>query len=65
MINEQNSNEIQKPEESVNSFFDDILKNLNLLKSFSIKLDERLSDLEEKVEDMVDPLNDLKRIMLD
>lgn len=48
-----------------NAFFDDIVNNLNLLKSFSLAIDKRLSNVEDLVEKMVEPLNDLKKIMLD
>lgn len=54
-----------KIEESVDSFFDDIVNNLNLLKKFSLSFDERLTRIEEKVEKMVEPLNELKKIMLE
>ena len=47
------------------SFFDDIVNNLNLLKKFSISMEERISKIEELVEKMVGPLEDLKKIMLD
>lgn len=46
-------------------FFDDIVNNLNLLKKFSISMEERISKIEELVEKMVVPLEDLKKIMLD
>lgn len=48
-----------------NSFFDDIVNNLNLLKSFTLGIDKRLSNVEDLVEKMVEPLKDLKKIMLD
>lgn len=47
------------------AFFDDIVNNLNLLKKFSISMEERISKIEELVEKMVGPLEDLKKIMLD
>ncbi len=49
----------------VNNFFDDIVNNLNLLKSFTLEIDKRLSNMEEIVKKMIEPLNDLKKIMLD
>jgi len=48
-----------------NTFFDDIVNNLNLLKSFTLEIDKRLSKMEDLVEKMIEPLNDLKNIMLD
>ena len=48
-----------------NAFFDDIVNNLNLLKSFALEIDKRLSIMESLVEKMIEPLNDLKNIMLD
>lgn len=48
-----------------NTFFDDIVNNLNLLKSFTLEIDKRLSRMESLVEQMIEPLNDLKKIMLD
>jgi hypothetical protein len=48
-----------------NTFFDDIVNNLNLLKSFTLEIDKRLSKMEDLVEKMIEPLNDLKKIMLD
>lgn len=48
-----------------NTFFDDIVNNLNLLKSFTLEIDKRLSRMEILVEQMIEPLNDLKKIMLD
>jgi len=48
-----------------NTFFDDIVNNLNLLKSFTLEIDKRLSKIEDLVEKMIEPLNDLKKIMLD
>lgn len=52
-------------EGSVNRFFDDIVNNLNVLKSFSMHFDKRLSEIEEKIEKMQEPLNELKKIMLE
>lgn len=48
-----------------NTFFDDIVNNLNLLKSFTLEIDKRLSRMENLVEKMIEPLNDIKKIMLD
>ena len=48
-----------------NTFFDDIVNNLNLLKSFTLEIDKRLSKMQDLVEKMIEPLNDLKKIMLD
>ncbi len=48
-----------------NTFFDDIVNNLNLLKSFTLEIDKRLSKMEDLVEKMIEPINDLKKIMLD
>ena len=48
-----------------NTFFDDIVNNLNLLKSFTLEIDKRLSKMEDLVEKMIEPLNDLKKIMFD
>ena len=64
------SKESLNGKESVNndeasSFFDEIVNNLNLLKSFSLEIDKRLSNVEKTVEEMIKPLNDLKKIMLD
>lgn len=54
-----------KFEESVNDFFDNIVNNLNVLKSFSMDFDKRLTEMEEKMEKMNEPLNELKKIMLE
>ncbi len=54
-----------KETNDANTFFDDIVNNLNLLKSFTISIDERLSKIEDIVEKMIEPLNDIKKIMLD
>lgn len=60
--NEENK---EKVVDDSTSFFDDIVNNLNLLKKFSISMEERISKIEELVEKMVVPLEDLKKIMLD
>ena len=52
-------------EELANHLMDDIVGNLNLLKSFSIEIDKRLSNMENLVKEMVEPLNDLKKLILD
>ena len=57
-VNEDSTND-------ANTFFDDIVNNLNLLKSFTLEIDKRLSKMEDLVEKMIEPLNDLKNIMLD
>ena len=36
-----------------NTFFDDIVNNLNLLKSFTLEIDKRLSRMESLVEQMI------------
>ena len=48
-----------------NTFFFFFVNNLNLLKSFTLEIDKRLSKMEDLVEKMIEPLNDLKKIMLD
>ena len=60
--NEENK---EKVVDDSTSFFDDIVNNLNLLKKFSISMEGRISKIEELVEKMVGPLEDLKKIMLD
>lgn len=60
--NEENK---EKVVDDATDFFDDIVNNLNLLKKFSISMEERISKIEELVEKMVGPLEDLKKIMLD
>ena len=60
--NEENK---EKVVDDSTSFFDDIVNNLNLLKKFYISMEERISKIEELVEKMVGPLEDLKKIMLD
>ncbi len=60
--NEENK---EKVVDDSTAFFDDIVNNLNLLKKFSISMDERILKIEELVEKMIAPLEDLKKIMLD
>lgn len=60
--NEENK---EKVVDDSTAFFDDIVNNLNLLKSFTLEIDKRLSKMEDLVEKMIEPLNDLKKIMLD
>lgn len=60
--NEENK---EKVVDDSTAFFDDIVNNLNLLKSFALEIDKRLSKMEDLVEKMIEPLNDLKKIMLD
>ena len=60
--NEENK---EKVVDDSTAFFDDIVNNLNMLKEFSIIMEERISKIEELVEKMVVPLEDLKKIMLD
>lgn len=60
--NEENK---EKVVDDATAFFDDIVNNLNMLKEFSIIMEERISKIEELVEKMVGPLEDLKKIMLD
>jgi archaellum component FlaC len=60
--NEENK---EKVVDDSTAFFDDIVNNLNMLKEFSILMEERISKIEELVEKMVGPLEDLKKIMLD
>ena len=60
--NEENK---EKVVDDSTAFFDDIVNNLNMLKEFSIIMEERISKIEELVEKMVGPLEDLKKIMLD
>lgn len=60
--NEENK---EKVVDDATAFFDDIVNNLNMLKEFSILMEERISKIEELVEKMVGPLEDLKKIMLD
>lgn len=56
--NEENK---EKVVDDATDFFDDIVNNLNLLKKFSISMEERISKIEELVEKWLDLLKTLRR----